>query len=385
MQVGTIVRLCLAALALSVATQSAQAQDGDVCIRGNGTNFYFGSIALQINTLTVARDAPAGTILYKQQINQPGMGLTLQCPVVSGVRTDYFILVSAPSITGYSAGVYAGKIYETGVPGIGIAWYGGAGVGAFGPGYTQTPAVSGGCAGSTGVGAPPSGSCFASGLKFPPDAALLLIKTGPAGTGTINGAALGRAQMTTGIGNSNLYIDAEVAVTGTIQIVGVTCTTPNVSVALGKQQMSSLKGIGAGPGSYSPTVNFAIALTGCPGFPGRAAVSDPSLAASSGVGAWTPNILGLQLDASTTVIDASTGERVLGLTAGSGTATGVGVQVLKADGSPMPLFRSVPQNVALDANTNSVNISLGARYFQTASKMTGGRANAVMTYTLSYQ
>lgn len=381
MQVGAIIRLLLAVLALSAATQSAHAQLPNIfCNFENRADTQYYDVALQISTLTVPRDMPVGGIIYTQPIIQPGPGVALTCGSPTADRQDHFEILVASANTGINTGAYAGKIYETNVPGIGGAWYIGAGgVGVLdASGATASP-IRNGCVSIGG------NTCRMDLLRFPPTVMLALIKTGPVKADRLLPGLMGFPAMFVGIANTAPTIHRMVSaikITGAIQIVEKTCTTSNVSVPLGKQQLSTRNGLGSGRGSYAPTVNFVIALRGCPGFPGSLAISAPSLTAPNNAGVWQPNTLSLQLEA-TTVINSTNG--VLGLTAGAGAAKGVGVQLLKADGTPMPLFQSVRQNVTLGANTNSIDIPLGARYLQTAAKMTPGTANAVATYTLSYQ
>jgi type 1 fimbria pilin len=74
--------------------------------------------------------------------------------------------------------------------------------------------------------------------------------------------------------------------------------------------------------------------------------------------------------------------------AGSGYARGVGVQVLDRNGMPMPISdgSSAPTRVAVGAAPNGpMTIPFSARYFQTATPVTGGRISATVTFTMTYQ
>lgn len=391
MQAWAIVRLSLAVLGLSAAAQAAQAAVN--CTVVNGSAGFTGNMALQINSLVVPRDMPVGTIIYRQNFIQAGAGAQYQCTELIASSTVYYWIDGAGANTGYNDGinVYKGKIYETGVPGIGVAWFAGqSGVGAVGATQNSllnaevAAPIRNDCSWAFGV---PIGSCRTSQLKFPSTTALVLIKTGPVGIGTISGSALGKMRMFVDVGSSPIMFVGFLGLTGNIQVVGTTCKTPDVNVPLGKQQMSSQKGIGSGKGSYTPTVNFVIALTGCPGFPGYYGnpLANPASSQNAVISAGTriANTLSLRLDPSIPAIDVING--VLSLSADPESATGVGVQVLSANGDPMPLSRSVPLNTELVANTQSITISLGARYLQTETSMTPGKANAVATYTLNYQ
>lgn len=66
------------------------------------------------------------------------------------------------------------------------------------------------------------------------------------------------------------------------------------------------------------------------------------------------------------------------------TASGVGVQILNEDQQPIKL--GTPFNVAsYPLSSALITVPLYARYYQTAPTITPGSANAVVTYTVSYQ
>lgn len=66
------------------------------------------------------------------------------------------------------------------------------------------------------------------------------------------------------------------------------------------------------------------------------------------------------------------------------TASGVGVQILNENQQPIAL--ATPFNVAsYPLSSALITVPLYARYYQTAAKINPGTANAVATYTLSYQ
>lgn len=395
---GSVIRVffsigsTIAALLLCVIAQSSQAAVS--CGYFNGSRGFTGTMALQVSTITVPRDAPLGTRIYMQAFNQAGTGAELQCDTSTATLKALYNINGNLTNTNSSANAYyAGKIYATGVPGIGVAWFAGqggdpvtgiGGVGAVGL-SVETGTVPGtGCTpGSPGT---PVGGCRSGQLKLQNTASVVLIKTGPIGTGTIIGNNLGKMVMSAVFNDSTAYVVASLGLTGNINIVAQTCQTPDVTVALGSYKTSVLTGIG----STTPQVNFVIPLTGCPGFPGYYGAANPvtmepasSQTQITNAGTPIPNTISIRIDPVVTPIDAGNG--VLSLTAGAGTATGVGLQLLNSTGEPRALSKNQLLNVALDANTKAVNISLGARYLQTATTVTAGKANAVATYTIIYQ
>jgi len=84
--------------------------------------------------------------------------------------------------------------------------------------------------------------------------------------------------------------------------------------------------------------------------------------------------------------DASSGLSEAGVVAlnTTSTASGVGVQILNENQQPIAL--ATPFNIAsYPLSSALITVPLYARYYQTAAKINPGTANAVATYTLSYQ
>lgn len=395
----------IGALVFCMFAQSAQAALS--CGFFNASRGFDGTMALQNSTVTVPRDAPLGTKIYMQSFNQAGAGAEYECGTSNATMRTHYNVQGNLVNTGSSANsFYAGKIYKTDVPGIGVAWYAGQGgppgtaVEAVGT-AVETGTIPGGCTAPSGREIPP-GSCRTAQLKLQPSASVVLIKIGPIGTGTIIGSNLGKLVFSASFDDSPAYNVASLGLTGTINIVAQTCRTPDVNVAMGSYRTSALTGIG----SATPQVKFVIALTDCPGFAGLYNLNDCTVnskppcnppvfnipaASQDGpthAGNTTPNTLSIRVDPVTTPIDAANG--VLSLTTGSDAmgrpmATGVGMQLLDNSGAPRALSQNTQLQVALDANTKAINITLGARYLQTADTVTAGKANAVATYTIIYQ
>lgn len=363
----------IAGLVLCGLAQSAQAEV--TCVYINGNKGFVGTFPLQISTLSVPRDAPVGAVLYRQNFNQSGGGVDNKCLGTGGTTTlsTLLVLKDTGTNTGYSAGPYANFIYQTGVTGIGVAWVNGTSV--------QTDAVRAsipnGCA-LTGTS-----DCLISGLKIAPATGMVLIKTGPVGTGTISGSSLGTLEQDYSVLDGGTIRGNSVGLTGSINIVALTCMTSDVNVPMGTNKIASFSGIG----SASTPVNFMIRLTGCPGFPGSygntSSIPTSSQTAVISAGTLVPNTLSLRLDPVDPPIDATNG--VLSLSAGADPATGVGLQVLDASGAPWALSQNKLLNLPLAAGTTSLNIPLSARYIQTATTVTAGSANAVANYTIIYQ
>ncbi|WP_392552578.1 fimbrial protein [Orbus wheelerorum] len=130
-------------------------------------------------------------------------------------------------------------------------------------------------------------------------------------------------------------------------------TTPTVNVNMGSFKTTMFQGILTGP---STTSDFSIGLS-CSN---------------------TPTPISLQIDG-----DIVAGNlQALSLNKTSDVATGVGIQILKSDGSVFKL--ASPQSMGTQQGTNVV-LPLKARYVQVANTVTAGKANASATFTIVYQ
>lgn len=136
----------------------------------------------------------------------------------------------------------------------------------------------------------------------------------------------------------------------------------NLPVPLGSYTTNPSSGLGSGIGQTSATTAFNIQLN-----------CEALLSGSFDVM--------MQLDG-----DASGGLSDLGVVAlnSASTASGVGVQILNENQQPIAL--ATPFNIATYPLSSAlITVPLYARYYQTATKINPGSANAVATYTLSYQ
>ena len=148
-----------------------------------------------------------------------------------------------------------------------------------------------------------------------------------------------------------------------VNVVGPTCTvstdSKNISVPLGDQQISQFSGIGSG----SPGKRFNINLLSCSNV--QAVLLQFNATADSDY----PN---------------AAQQGVIQLQSVANKATGIGVQLLKADGvTPMPL--NSQQNVWQGASTPSLSLPFTVRYLQTKASVTPGQANALAQFVVAYQ
>lgn len=133
-------------------------------------------------------------------------------------------------------------------------------------------------------------------------------------------------------------------------------------VPLGSYSLSKSGGLGAGVGQTSKLVSFDVQLN------------------CESLLSGTFDVL-MQFDGNAVSGLADSGVVALN---SSSTARGVGVQILNENQHPIPL--AVPFTVAsYPVSAALINVPLYARYYQTAETVGPGSANAVATYTLSYQ
>ncbi|MGE9553592.1 fimbrial protein [Erwinia amylovora] len=139
-----------------------------------------------------------------------------------------------------------------------------------------------------------------------------------------------------------------------VTTIACTVSSTAISVPMGTVEKRAFGGVGTWPGDAN-TRSFILPLNSNAG-----------------------TRVNVQIDGN--VQNASQG--VLNLTGGTGSASGVGIQLLYQN-APLPL--SSPVNTGTATSEGTYNIPLQARYYQTGSSITAGTANASATFTLTYQ
>lgn len=249
-------------------------------------------------------------------------------------------------------------IYATGVPGVGIIVQGrnrdyssgvaNPGAPALGPGWTTIVAGW-----STYWD-----SSFGARLVSSGDTA---IRTGPVTLGKIGEIMLVENGVT------NAIVPVDLVVGGTLNITSKTCDvsagSKNIFVPMGTINTNAFAGVGSTAGSGA----FVVQLDNC----------------SSGLNVYM------------TVTDSSNPSNtsdVLGLTPGAQAATGIGIRIARQDNSqrvsygPESSLRGNQGQLSVGTATGAtINLAFNATYVQTLSAIIGGTANAIATFTMSYQ
>lgn len=356
----------LIGLMLSILSSTVLAD----CIFIDGTNTVDRTVPLIGANITVGRDVPLGTVLFKQSFLSSRLNVRCDVGIYNIVRDRK--LTSIPLPLSSWSGANAGKVYESGVPGIGVYFFA---EGQALPDANTFPNCGGGI----------------NFCNHFPDLAfdLFLIKTGDVSPGTIQGALLPSME-NDWIGPTNTLILQRVGFVGSMNVVSRTCITPDVNVPLGTHSIGEFSGVGSG----TAWKTFNISLNNCPAFHGTFPGNpQPQFDADGDViteQGRASNVLGFRLDPTDGMVDAANG--IISLTpAPSGflpAATGIGIQIGTGDAvpAPVPLATIRSSGIATTATEGgSYVIPLSARYIQTASALTPGPANGAVVFTIDYQ
>lgn len=320
-------------------------------------------IPLSVGNITAGAEIPNGTVLYRQTYRPGYSSASISCS--DGTYESQFVYTSTPKpLSSWSGSPYGGKVYETGVPGIGVAFW------RSGNGFPYSS--GGGCSGAS--------SCSWSAGLLTWD--ISLIKIGNITPGTISASNLPCMNETLGNSGSRVSL-LKACFSGAINIVSRTCTTPDVTVNMSKHDISVFRAAG----STTEWVDASIKLTDCPVFYGTADDADRNSWSENGtinIGAVTANKLGVTLTPNTTVLQPGNG--VFALSESADSASGIGIQLAygtSASQTPVTFMQEKRYTMA-QGSSGSVNIPLVARYIQTETRAQPGKANSAVTFLISY-
>ncbi len=311
--------------------------------------------------ITVGTEVARGTTLYTQNFNPSFSNVYIECTTAQPfISTDVGYETPPHPLSGWNGGI--GKIYQTGVPGIGVL------IDNHNLPFTL-PYKAQNTGNVTEYG-------WSSNLfKY----RINLIKTGDVQPGTITGADL--PCLVTRVGPAADPFNAmRLCFTGSINIVAQTCTTPDVFVAMGTYEAdASFKG----KGSVTEWKDASIRLLNCPRFFGTGS-THYSDSGASGIISHKPNQIELSLTPNTDIIDSAQG--ILALKKGADSADGLGIQLAYNFGGALQwvnfartMIREMP-----NSDVTSYTIPLKARYIQTEPTVTPGAADATVTFNINY-
>lgn len=283
-------------------------------------------------SLSLQRDAPVGSVLFDTD-GWIGSGVaSVSCSGPGTVRLDH----------GFTQGAVRTEltyVYETGVPGVGIkvAWNNNA--------NKPSAPMSGG----TYMGYPRQ-TLQISAYPYSPAQRwwIQLIKTGPIETGTFNIPPI-RVYYHNLLTNELTFPPTQLVFTQK----GCRLRTPNTTVQLPFANLHHFRGVGSG--TRPKAFNLELEC-------------DPDVRVSYRVD-------GLQA-----------ADSVLKNGEGSGMAKGVGVQLLKGEGSGMPLVLGTKTyHLSSGATGGPSVIPLIARYYQVGPTVSPGEVITIATLTLFYE
>lgn len=365
MKMMRVLKLSATMLGLSSVAGTAMAD----CNFFEGTSTMIRTMPLLGGNITVGRDVPLGTEVYRQTFS-PSTAVKIACsPGLYNIETRRGLPVLPLPLSSWSGTPWSGHVYQSGVPGIGVAiWYAGTAL-PFSGNSTN-------CGGGTATCNITIQGTMAFDVSF--------IKIGDVSPGTVQGSQLPTVDQKWV--SSNTLDVSRVNFSGSINVVSRTCETPDVTVPMGTHLTNEFSGLN----SFTPWKDFSIALNNCPAFYGTHRGGGPRWGSDGTVTGRTPNanVLMLRLDATRPAINPALGILSLNPSAPGDTveATGVGVQVANNSGTPWSLTSMLSSGITPQAlEGGSYTIALKARYIQTGGSVTAGPANASAVFTLNYQ
>lgn len=396
MKVNSIIKATIQAAILSSAPNIVYAQVN--CFLG-GPKVDSRTMPLQTGVLSVGQDIPLGTVVYRQRYNRTGpleyicasrMKITSQ-PLRYYIEYSYDPYImhfnhtytdSPKPKSSWSSGPYANKVYQTGVPGIGVTF---TDVNDKPFPFTTAPREE--CIGRKG------GTCIMP-YRDRSIIELKLIKIGDVSPGVIQGASLPQVAVEMHVAD-NQPLSLNLATSGSISMLAKTCDTSDITVRMGTYSIHDFAGVNSATGWQ----NFNIALRNCPAFVGSRLTADgaqwdleagfaqPLRKGSFSRSGTASHNMQFRIDPVRTAINTRDG--ILSLDAShSGqaqAAKGVGVQIATGSGARLPLAVNQSTGLRLRATPGNYDIPLRARYRQTEETVTPGPANATATFTIIYQ
>lgn len=378
MKFGYLIKTVLACIVLWAPLDSAMAL---TCTYMNNIQPPNGAMPLQISAITVGRDMPVGTEVYRQTFKvASGQSPTLECLYAPyQMWTELTVDGASYGLSSWSSGKYANKVYKTSIQGLGIAFDNSGG-----PLPRQSNPSATTCT--------PTFRCLVP-MGGPSNFELVLIKIGDVTPGVLRGSDLPVVSLYANFNGDSAVrmLGFKMGISGDLQIVSRTCSTPDVKVNMGTYLLKTFTGINSATGWK----DFSIALNNCPAFNGTYTTNVSNWTSNNGnsptgtgsSGTRTDNKLLFRIDPARSAIAPGTGVMNLdpGAAGGPPAATGIGLQIAMPNGTGLPLATNQSSGLNLLSTAASYTIALKARYLQTGTTVTTGPANASATFTITYQ
>lgn len=310
-------------------------------------------------TISVPRNAAPGTVLVPwTTTGWVNYYCTVTESTATGIRaaamisSDSYPRTLTANLPGGDGATIAYRVLQTPVSGIGLAVAFNAKPNGCGPGWVDV-FESGNQMQWTGASCNAMGNNWANKGQF----AVAIVTTGTVSAGELPAQTIAKTtSVISGVPSSD-GTTAHYLAMPPVRIIPMTCEIPDVPVSLGSHFPREFGDTGT-----TTAVDFNISLNNCP----------------AGM-----NGIQYRIDPTTTVIDDT--QSVVALSNISGSATGIGVQLLNGSGNAFKLQNQTVFNGYNKTTGGSYTIPMKARYYKTGSVVTPGTANTTMTVTMSYQ
>lgn len=351
------------------------------------------TVQLSPSTISAGTDMPVGTVIYQGRWMSGDTGLSvMKC--ASAVDTSMWFNIAwsldqAPMpLASWSGSPFAGAVYQTNIPGVGVALSRSPDSEAFivGQPYYRFP---------SDTSSPVTGGSYEPYLNSR-DIYVTLIKIGSITPGnyTLDAAKLPTASVsiTNALSHpatTGLPIKVHtVKLQGQLTVSAQTCTTPDVNVNLGSYDTREHF---TRQGATTPWIDASITLTNCPTFYGFYNAANSTLMFDYNIGGGkvansTNNSIGVRLTPTTAVLDAANGIMAIDSTV-AGAASGVGIQIGWGNSSQTPILFNLAGEQAMTLpkdGSPTIRVPLAARYIQTAASVLPGKANGKVVFTVNY-
>ncbi|MEB5971283.1 fimbrial protein [Pantoea dispersa] len=367
-------------LASGLVSGMAQADDCDFPANNGHKNF---TINLITPNITVGADVPVGTIIHRQRLRSAdSFTPQLVCHTSDSnnpfpVQQFVSLTNTQPLVPGWT-GNYPGAVYQTSVPGIGVAV-----INEDGYDQSKDKAIN---------GVPlqkweyPSTEYGDKATLIRNQFSLAFIKTGPIGPGIINGTQLPTVVLNVSSNRPVTGLPKEVFrenFAGSINVVAGTCKTSDVNVPMGSYGLDKYFN---GKTSNTPWKGFLIYLHDCPVFHGTYTNIDSpplyNIGGSTQAGLMARNYFEVQILPTFGVVDVANG--IFNLSNEENSASGIAIQMATGQqATPIDLSKVIKQEF-LSTGESTQAIVLLARYIQTGTTVTPGKANSKAMFTISY-
>lgn len=379
MHIGSLLK---SAVAIALLWAVANPAFAITCSYMYGVQPAKGTMPFQASAISVGREVPVGTEVYRQTYRaRSGQTVTLDCLYAPFQMFTELTVDTSFALAVWSTGQYANKVYKTSIDGLGVVFNS---TGGLLPRRTSSQPST--CSSGYRCIVPFADPSTNTG---PANFELILIKIGTVTPGVLSGSSLPIVSLFGNFGDARM-LGFQMGISGNLQIVSRTCSTPDVTVPMGTYTSKDFTGINSATGWK----NFSIRLNDCPAFHGTVSKIAASWLSDSGnspggtgtKGVREMNSLRYRIDPVRTAI--SLGNGILSLDPGApgrpSAATGIGLQIATQSTSTLSLASLESSGLTLNDFERSYSIPLRARYLQTGSRVTPGPANASATFTISY-